>query len=272
MQFEITEQVLIQGLGGLSVVVKQGRIYAEDGNNGPKILFTQSELKGLGIEFHAESVCVGKLNGVEISLVSLDEHEPHRVSDDSLCGLRQLLPALDENETQAAARAMQLQSWLSLHRFCGRCGTPTELAFADRALVCPRCNNRMYPKLAPCVIGVVVRGDEVLLANGVRYPEKIYTALAGFIEVGESAEQAFAREVMEEVGIAIKNIEYIGSQNWPFPHQLMLAFIADYESGEIKIDEKEIVDAQWFNKSELPSIPGNYTIARKVIEEAVRRI
>ncbi len=273
MHFEITEQVIIEGFGDLSVLVKDGRIYADLSEpEKPQVLFNQKQLVTFGLEYPEQSVCLGRLNGVNVGLVCLNEHESHTIAEDTLCGLRQLLPYLPLGETQATSRATQLDTWLSLHRFCGRCGTQAVLAQGDRAMVCPECGNRMYPKLAPCVIGVVVRGDEVLLAHGVRHANGIYTALAGFVEVGETAEQAFAREVKEEVGINVKNLEYLGSQNWPFPHQLMLAFVADYDSGEIDIDENEIIHADWFKKTELPSLPGSYTIARTVIEEALNRI
>lgn len=273
MRFEITEQVTLRGFGELSVLVKNERIYAQlDRDDAPQVLFNREELVNLGITNTDYSVSVGRLNGQDIGLVCIDEHSDCSIEDEELSHLRQLLPDMSSDLIQTASRATQLASWLSVHQYCGRCGTKAELAEQDRAMVCPNCDYRMYPKLAPCVIGVVVRGDEILLANGVRHRSGIYTALAGFIEVGESAEQAFKREVKEEVGIDIKGLQYLGSQNWPFPHQLMLAFVAEYESGELVLDEREIVDAAWFKKTELPSLPGNYTIARAVIEEALDRM
>jgi NAD+ diphosphatase len=273
VRFEITEQITTPGSGDLSVLVKEGRVFAESDESGkPKFLFQRHELESFGFGQIHRSVCVGRIAGKNIGLVCLNSNTSHSIDDDNLCGLRQLLPELSFDETQAVSRAAQLDTWLSLHRYCGRCGHEAALAEDDRALVCPNCGNRMYPKLAPCVIGIVIRDNKILLAHGVRHRKDIYTALAGFVEVGESAEQAFAREVKEEVGIEVKNIEYVGSQNWPFPHQLMLAFVCDYAGGELNLDEREILDAGWYDRSDLPSLPGHYTIARSVIEEALKRI
>jgi len=165
-----------------------------------------------------------------------------------------------------AGRAVQLVDWARTHRFCGKCGTATEQAPGERAMRCPSCKHLAFPRLAPAIITLITRGDEALLARGVTFRAPMYSTLAGFVEAGESLEDAVHREVLEEVGVHIKNVRYWGSQPWPFPHSLMLGFHADWASGDINIDPKEIVDAQWFHRDSLPNIPPRISIARKLID------
>lgn len=176
-----------------------------------------------------------------------------------------------EVEWVIAGRAVQLAEWARTHRFCGRCGTPTESQADDRAMRCPSCGLLAYPRLAPAMITLVTRGapgpdQEVLLARGVQFRGPMYSCLAGFVEPGESLEQAVVREVREEVGITVGAVDYRGSQPWPFPHSLMIGFRAEYESGEIECDPTEIVDAQWYRRDALPAIPPGISIARKLID------
>ena len=131
---------------------------------------------------------------------------------------------------------------------------------------CPACNLLAFPRLAPAIITLVTRGDELLLGRGVQFRAPMYSTLAGFVEAGESLEDAVHREVREEVGVEIANVRYWGSQPWPFPHSLMLGFHAQWVSGDIEIDPKEIADAQWFHRDALPNIPPRISIARKLID------
>src|SRR5438067_10445365 len=155
-----------------------------------------------------------------------------------------------------AGRAVQLVEWERTHRFCGRCGTPTEAATGERARRCPDCGLLAFPRLAPAIITLVERDDgQALLARGRTFPIPMYSCIAGFVEPGETIEQAVHREVGEEVGVAVENVRYWASQPWPFPHSLMLGFNADWAAGDIVIDETEIIDAQWFAADDLPPIP-----------------
>src|SRR5208337_2878011 len=188
--------------------------------------------------------------------------------------LRPLLGLLDEEFFSAAGRAFQIIHWERTHQFCGRCGGRTSLKASERARECPHCGLVIYPELSPAIIVAVVRGAEILLARSHRFRNAFYSVLAGFVEAGETFEETGRREVMEEVGIEIKNIRYFGSQPWPFPNSLMVGFMADYESGEIRIDESEIVDAGWFAPNNLPPLPRTGTIARRLIDfftEGVRK-
>ncbi|HSB86821.1 MAG TPA: NAD(+) diphosphatase [Ilumatobacteraceae bacterium] len=171
-----------------------------------------------------------------------------------------------ETEWLVAGRAVQLVEWARTHRFCGRCGSPTEQHPGERAMRCPACGLLAFPRLAPAMITLVTKGDHALLAHGVQFRNPVYSCLAGFVEPGESLEGAVLREVREEVGIEVQNVRYWGSQPWPFPHSLMVGFMAEWKSGEIDIDPAEIVDARWFSRDDLPPVPPPISIARKLID------
>lgn len=167
-----------------------------------------------------------------------------------------------------AGRASQLLNWFRSHRYCGRCGAETRLRQAQQLLACLRCEVDYYPRINPCIIVLVTRGDQILLARSVRPGATFFSCLAGFIEPGESAEQAVAREVYEEVGLEIDNIRYVKSQPWPFPSQLMLGFHADYVSGEIVPEAAEIAEAHWYNVDRLPETPAPaISVAGQLIQE-----
>jgi NAD+ diphosphatase len=166
-----------------------------------------------------------------------------------------------------AGRAVQLVEWQRTHQFCGRCATPTEQAEGERARRCPACGLMAFPRLAPAVITLVTDDDgRALLARGTAFPIPMYSCLAGFVEPGEYLEQAVRREVLEEVGLVVRDVTYHSSQPWPFPHSLMIGFTARWESGEIDIDPTEIVDANWYTRDDLPAIPPGMSIARKLID------
>lgn len=184
--------------------------------------------------------------------------------------LRSFLGLLPEPEFQTAGRMLQMLRWHFDHQYCGRCGEPTEQHAHDLAKTCVSCKMDFYPRLSPCVITLVTRGDECLLAWHQRSRDEKYSCLAGFIEMGEIPEQTLAREVMEEVGIKVSNIRYATSQAWPFPGQLMLGYFAEYAGGDIRIDESEIRAAKWFRYDQLPKIPPSTTISGRLIETFVQ--
>lgn len=198
--------------------------------------------------------------------MELEAPAGHAVTD-----LRALWSRVPEPLWAVAGKAVQIVDWDRTHRFCGRCAAPTERFDADRSRRCPACGLSAYPRLAPAVITVVERGDDLLLAHGTRFPAPFYSALAGFVEPGESLEGAVVREIREEVGIEVDEVRYFGSQPWPFPHSLMIGFHARWSGGEIRIDPEEIADAQFFPKGDLPLIPPPISIARALIDAAVAR-
>ena len=174
--------------------------------------------------------------------------------------LRTLLAQSADAEFSLASRATQLLDWQKKHQFCGQCGAVNRMSETEHALICEPCVIRQYPRISPCVIVAVVSGDRCLFARHPRWPENRFSTLAGFIEAGESAEQALHREVFEEVGLEIHNIRYVGSQAWPYPGQLMLGYIADAKTEDIKIDGVEIAEAHWFKYDQLPSVLAPPTI------------
>lgn len=165
-----------------------------------------------------------------------------------------------------AGRARQLLEFEANHRYCGHCAAPLKPRLKDGGRDCPACGLSVYPRLSPCVIVAVWRPGEILLAHHRRHSSPIHTVLAGFIEAGESAEQAAVREVGEEVGVAIGDLRYCGSQPWPFPHSLMLGFTARWQGGEIQLDDDELSHAAWYAWDQLPLLPPPGTIALRLIE------
>jgi len=187
--------------------------------------------------------------------------------------LRGLLLETGERALLQAGKANQVLDWYLTHRYCGACGAPTVPHAVQRALLCPDCQRHYFPRINPCVIVLVVRGREVLLARHSRYKGQFFSCLAGFIEVGENAEETIHRETREEVGVEVDNIRYIKSQSWPFPSQLMLGFWADYRSGEITPDNEEIEEARWFDIDELPERPNAaISVAGELIEGYSRHV
>lgn len=189
----------------------------------------------------------------------------------SFCGLRALYGAIDEDLFHLAGRAAQIVAWDQTHQYCGRCGEQTISSDKERAKICPTCGFTSYPRISPAVITAVLKGKQLLLAHARHFQGNMYSLIAGFVEPGETLEDCVQREIMEEVGIKVKNIRYFGSQQWPFPNSLMIGFIAEYESGEIAVDGEEITAAGWFDPDRLPELPGKISIARKIIDWYVRQ-
>ncbi len=216
-----------------------------------------------------ESIYLGELDGRACFAV---EVKCDGVPGFATCSLRALLGQVEQQVFYLAGRAFQLIEWARNHRFCGACGTETHQHEDDRARVCPNCGHIAYPRLSPSMIVLVWRGDEILLARNAAWPSGFFSTLAGFVEPGESLEQTVHREVKEEVGLKVTNLEYKGSQSWPFPNALMLGFHAEYESGEIVCQDEEIAEAHWYKWDSLPSIPPGWAISRWLIDEFVHRI
>ena len=183
-----------------------------------------------------------------------------------LVPIRQLLTLWSKKQFEDASRAVQLLEWRRNHRFCSHCGEKTQVHTHEFAMVCPSCQYHQYPRVQPCVITIITRGDnEVLLAKNARNPRPVYGLIAGFVEVGETLEEAVRRETLEEVGIDVKNLQYLASQPWPFPSNLMLALRAEYAGGDLVLQEDEISDAAFFKFDQLPEIPFAGSIAHAMI-------
>lgn len=239
---------------------------------GDRIMLPQvSQLAVLGLTA-MRSQFLGWLDGVACYSADLDQEALRKPPGGyRFEKLRELYGVLDDGVFAIAGRAIQIVTWDRNHLFCGHCGTPMEQSITERAKHCPSCGLRNYPRLSPAVIMLVARGEEVLLARSSRFRPGMYSVLAGFVEPGESLEETVAREVREEVGVEVTNIRYFGSQPWPFPHSLMIGFMADYAAGDIVIDPVEIEAADWFHPSALPPVPGRLSIARQLIDAFVAK-
>jgi NAD+ diphosphatase len=163
--------------------------------------------------------------------------------------------------------ARQILYWEKMSRHCSRCGSLTERVALTWGKRCLGCGHEHYPHIHPCIIVLIKRGEEFLLARKPEWAAGRYSLVAGFLDFGESLEECVVREVMEETGVKVDNIRYVGSQNWPFPSQLMAGFVADHVSGDIVVDRLELEDAQWFSKDNMPdSLPPARSIARWIID------
>ena len=223
------------------------------------------ELVKLAVAFE-EGHYLGRAGDIDCYAVELAE-DLEVPEGAALEGLRGLYGRLPDGVYEVAGRAVQILMWDQTHRFCGRCGTPTVSAPAERAKLCPNCGLLSFPRLSPAVIMLIQRGEEFLLARNRAFADGFFSVLAGFVEPGESLEEAVAREVREEVGLELRDIRYFGSQPWPFPHSLMIGFTAQYAGGEIRPQVEEIVEAGWFARTgELPRLPGKLSIARRLID------
>jgi NAD+ diphosphatase len=186
--------------------------------------------------------------------------------------LRMLFGKLDGNHHAVAGRAVQIVEWDRTHQFCGACGEQTVLAEHERSRSCPSCQFPMYPRLAPAMIVAVERENEILLGRSAYFPPGIYSMLAGFVEPGESAEEAVIREVFEETNIVCGDVEYFGSQPWPYPNSLMLGFKAQYASGDIDTEADELEDAKWCPANDMPNtFPGNISISQWLLHDFLER-
>jgi NAD+ diphosphatase len=250
--------------GAITVVVRDGQVV---------VLDEHPDDVAPGAARHV----LGTLDGAACWAIDLDgDGSVDIVVDDgtmsALLPLMGLYGRVDDLRWTLAGRAVQLVEWDRTTRFCGRCGTPTEAMVDERARRCPRCGMLAFPRLAPAVITLVEREDgHALLARGRTFPVPMYSCIAGFVEPGETMEEAVHREVREEVGVSITDVRYISSQPWPFPHSLMIGFEATWVAGDIVIDPKEIVDAQWFGRDDLPMIPPGMSIARTLIDRWLAR-
>lgn len=187
-----------------------------------------------------------------------------------LVELRQTYGALPQQEYVLAGLASQIMFWDRTTRFCPKCGAPTEPMPTERAKRCPACSFTQYPRVSPAMIVLVHRPGQILLTRQPSWPPNRYSLIAGFVEAGESLEECVHREIAEEVGIRVDSIRYLGSQAWPYPHQLMLGFTARYAGGDIQLEEQELEDAKWFDLDALPDLSPPLSISRQILDWHLR--
>lgn len=222
--------------------------------------------------YQQQAVKIGTHEGFPCFLIDMgNEHIKHEQL--ILVSMRAMLMKNQTDFFGIAARAWQIALFMRTHRFCGQCGSVMQQIDWEMAMQCTRCHHRCYPRISPCIIVAIKRQNKILLAQGKpQQSRQMFSTLAGFVESGETLEQAVHREVFEEVSIKVKNIRYFASQPWPFPHSLMVGFLADYDEGEIEVDGKEILEANWYEADSLPNIPPKLSIAGQLIQHTLKEI
>ena len=244
------------------VIVKGHGVYVLPGN--PPALFISEDCRRLGLAVQREQY-LGHHDSVACYAAEI-------VSEASIPGcifypsVRELFGIIPEADLAVAALAVRIIDFDRTTRFCGQCSTEMRQSRDERAKICDTCGLVIYPRMSPAIIVLIQRDDRILLARSPRFPPDLYSIIAGFVEPGETLEEAVHREVREETGLSITNIRYLGSEPWPFPNSLMIGFVADYAGGEIVIDNNEIVSAGWFDRDHLPMLPLKMSISRALVE------
>ena len=254
--------------GSFNIVISDDEILTIDGVY-PWRPLDDSEWRWLGLD-PIESHYLGHIESTPVFVHEVDPEadNPDGYEFDTLWSF---LTQVEQPVFYLIGRAKQIVEWHRDHHYCGKCGGVTETSSNDRSRKCQQCRLMFYPRLSPSIIVAVERGNEILLARNAQARGNFYSTLAGFVEPGESIEETVHREVFEEVGIRVKNLRYFGSQSWPFPNSLMLGFHAEYDSGEITLQEEEIADAQWFRYDDLPNKPAMVSISGWLIDDFIKR-
>ena len=263
------ENINTSSESGISIILRNQEFLTS--KTSEFLLFEEDDLKWSEMEM-VNKQFLGYLNNKPCFLSELT-NESKLDEDLLLTPLRNLLGRIPDSLFTICSRSLQLSEWTNNNQFCGSCGSKMNKHETERAMFC-ECNNLLvYPRISPCIIVLVTKGEQLLLAHNKNFPGTFYSTLAGFIEAGESAESAIHREIYEEVKVNVKNIQYFGSQSWPFPSQLMLGFHAEYLDGDITPDGEEIDLADWFHYKDLPQVPtGNISISGQLIESYIEKL
>jgi NAD+ diphosphatase len=244
--------------------IAKGCLIVRNGKNGV-VLPRKTDLGNIGMA-PAIRMRLGTLHGHHYSAWGLPA-APELPANLTLEGLRAMHGVLDDESFHIAGYALHLTDWFADNRYCGCCGAAMAPTAGDRALTCSACDHVRYPRIAPAIIVAVTRGNRLLLARSGRFPgQRMFSVLAGYVEPGETLEECVRREVQEEVGVRVRDIRYFGSQAWPFSGSLMIGFTAAYDSGRIRADGSEILEAHWFPPDRLPEIPRKISISRQLID------
>ncbi|MET0389904.1 MAG: NAD(+) diphosphatase [Polyangiales bacterium] len=266
----------------LIVPLWRGQVFVPSGTSGgsAQALVLERRVAGSLVDECAELIWLGLLQGVSVFAIDVSPlAEPTRhaaLSGSEPRELRTLLPVLDPTQLEVFMYARALLLWHDRHRFCSVCGQSSKPRKGGHLRVCSSqaCRSEHFPRTDPCVLVLVTDGDRCLLGRSKGWPEGMYSALAGFVEPGESLEQAVAREVLEEVSVEVGAMRYTGSQPWPFPASLMVGFVAEARTREIQVDMHELEAARWVTRDELKApaahgffVPPRFAIAGQLIAE-----
>jgi NAD+ diphosphatase len=248
---------------GVWLVLQGSMLLTTAGSQGPELPAGKSP----PLVVETPSLYIGRWDGRPCRLLRISRNQkiPANLQAHSLLEKNPQIPL---PLLSLAGVGLMILHWEAASRNCGHCGGTLRHLPAEWGKKCQACNKQHYPQIHPCVIGLVIKGDEILLVRKAEWADGRYGLVAGFVDFGECLEEAMAREVLEETGIVIDNIRYLGSQCWPFPSQLMTGFVADYVSGEINLQEDELEDGGWYKLDQLPIIPPQRSIARYLIDQA----
>lgn len=246
-----------------------GQLLVSINNDGPA-LPACCDLREHGLETAREHY-LGTYGGEHCYAVELAEAQTPPLGH-TLLGLRDLFGHVDDTLAGLSGRAYQILEWDRNHRYCGRCGNETVPRTTERARECLACKRTSYPPVAPAIMILITHGRKLLLARKFGWANSRFSALAGFVEPGETLESTVIRETREEVGVELKNIRYFGSQPWPFPNNLMIAFTAEYAGGDVTPDGVEIEEARFFDVDELPKLPPSISISRRMINAVAAQL
>jgi NAD+ diphosphatase len=250
------------------VVVREAQVLVLDAETTPSLPTTRELEHWLTPE--RPRFVAGSLGADQFYAVAAEDED---VASDrlSFVPVRSLFSVLDEAQLHVVGRSMAIVEFETTHRFCGRCATATVPIVGERGKACPRCSLTFYPRIPPAVITLIEHEGRLLLARSARFKTGMFSAVAGFVEIGESLEEAAIREVREEVGVEIGDLRYFASQPWPFGRSLMVGYFGRYLGGDIQVDGNEIVEAAWFDLEHLPLLPPPLSIARKLIDSFIAR-
>ena len=239
----------------------------------PAIAFLEGDAPQLAAARPKDLILLGWFRGARVVLVDLPQDTAVELPPDSRFEeLRPLAPVLDAEHAGLLAYARALSTWRARQRFCGACGAPTVVSHAGHCLVCPdpACAQQYFPRIDPAIIVLVSDGERALLGRQASWPLRRVSTLAGFVEPGESLEDAVAREVAEETGVLVHNVRYHSSQPWPFPSSLMLGFLASAAPGSQIRLSGELEDARWYARAQVTSgealAPPTQSISWRLIE------
>lgn len=271
MYFDVDLALVEEDLSMICCFLFQDDALLVKENQGAVQIPSAADVKQLGLS-PENAQYVGRMAGYDCFTAGLQAvaASAKLPPDFSFVKLRQLFGRLSKKAYPFALRAFHLQNWARNNRFCGRCGNQTNVLPHELAVKCSSCGHIVYPRISPAIIVAVTKGDQILLARSNRFPPGRYSVIAGFLEPGETLEECVQREVMEEVGLEVADIQYVGNQPWPFPDSQMIGFTARHVRGDIAIDNMEIVAADWFSADNLPDIPPKDSIARQLIDGFVR--
>tara|TARA_B100000035_G_scaffold95694_1_gene81155 strand:+ start:220 stop:1017 length:798 start_codon:yes stop_codon:yes gene_type:complete len=241
-------------------------------NKNKEILFDRSNQSFMHSNILDDSLNYFKIFESDGRSVFLTKELELESSDLCFISKRHMYPYLTDESLTLISRAFQIFDWIFKQNYCSRTGNELSEVREDLSKYCDSCSREYFPKMSPCILAAITFNNKILLVKHNNEIRTLSTVIAGFVELGESLEDCVKREVFEEVGLEIKNIKYLASQSWPFPNQLMMAFSAEAISDQFKIDNDEILEANWYTEENLPQIPPEPSLSNLLIKKTINSL